>query len=145
MKALAILALLASSVVQAAPPTVTVTWTAPLTNDDGSTPANVMGYNVYRSSTLPVPVGGTVVPISKGTPLPATTLTYIDAVVPAGTWYYAVTAWGCKTPTTSPCVESLAGTSGAITVVNTPPTPATPSTPGKPGSVTVTVNGVQAP
>jgi hypothetical protein len=126
-------------------PTVTLVWTPPIANTDGSTPANVQGYNVYRSTTLPVPTGAPAVPISKAVPLLAGTLTYIDTPVPAGTYYYAVTAWGCNVPNTGNCIEGPPLTSGAIMVVSTPPQPATPSTPGKPGSITVTVNGVQAP
>ncbi len=141
MKILAILALLASSIVQAAGPasvtvgpTVTLAWTVPLANVDGSTPANVLGWNVYRSTTLPVPTGSPAVPISKAIPLLAATLTYID-ISPPGT-YYAVTAWGCDVPPTGKCVESDPITTGAVVVIKPP------AKPGSPASITVTVNGV---
>lgn len=143
MRAL-ILLLLLPLLAQAATPTVVLTWGAPTANADGSTPANVLGYNVYRSSKLPVPTGAGAIPISKAIPLLAGTLTYTD-IPPSGTYYYAVTAWGCDVPSTGNCVEGDPATTGAVTVVSTPPKPATPSTPGKPGSITVTVNGVQAP
>lgn len=133
------LLLLTSMLARAATPTVVLTWKAPTANTDGSTPANVMGYNVYRSSQLPVPTGGTAVPISKGTSLTASSLTYTDTAVPVGTFYYAVTAWGCDVPSTGNCIEGAPVVSGAVTIGNQP------ATPGAPGSVTVTVNGVQAP
>lgn len=137
MKILFALLLLLPLTALAATPTVVLTWTAPTANTDGSTPANVGGYNVYRSTSLPVPTGSPAKPISTG--LTAKSLTYIDTAVPLGTYYYAVTAWGCDMPPTGNCVEGAPAISGAVRVVILVPKP------GVPGSITVTVNGVQAP
>jgi hypothetical protein len=113
---------------------VTLTWTAPTANNDGTTPALVGGYNLYvatsdaQLTTIPNTLHGGH-PISVGNVLTAT----LKAVLP-GTYVYAVTAWYCATATN--CTES-AQSAHVSTTVGSPVT--TTPTPGIPGSVKVTV------
>lgn len=118
---------------------VTLNWTAPTANVDGSTPAAIGGYNIYSAPTdlaltaLPDTIhGGKALSVGK-------VLTYtIKAVLP-GNYVYAVTAWYC--PPTGACTESAQSMHVSTTVaapVVTPPKP------GSPGSVTITVS-VSAP
>lgn len=120
-------------------PNVVISWTSPSANTDGSTPASFEGFNLYRTTTLPIVTGKTPGPIagSSVNPLSVSTLNYTDRNVPPGTYYYGITAWHCDSA--SSCTESAAATSGAVVVK------AVPKTPGVPGSLTVTVNSVQAP
>lgn len=92
---------------------ITLTWTAPTGNTDGTTPAKFEGFNVYRSTALPVVVGG--IPLAGKSPngIAAATLTYTDKAVPPGTYYYAVTAWHCEA---AGCTESGPATSVAVVV-----------------------------
>lgn len=132
-KSLILLALLST---QAQATDITLNWTAPQSNTDGTKPALFEGFNVYRSSTLPVVVGKTPGPIAGSSlnPLGPGILTFTDKNVPPGTYYYGVTAWHCD-PTG--CSESVAAVSGAVTINRVS------SIPGVPGSITVTVNGVK--
>lgn len=133
---LALILILAS--VQAKATDVVVNWTTPAANTDGSTPATFEGFNVYRSPTLPIVTGKVPGPLagSSTSPIGPTVLTFTDKSVPPGTYYYAVSAWHCES---AGCTESVATVSGAVTIK------ATPKTPGIPGTISITVNGVQAP
>lgn len=64
---------------------VLLEWTAPRTNTDGSPIANLAGYTIYRSSSS----GSGYVRVN---PILVTTTSYRDAGLPAGTYYYVVTA-----------------------------------------------------
>jgi len=134
MKTLFTLLLLAIPAAQAAD--VTLTWSAPTANTDGSVPALVGGYNLYSASSdaaltaLPNTIaGGKALSVGK-------VLTYTYHNVPPGTHVYAVTAWYC--PTGSTCVESAQSSHVTTTV-----SPAAVQ-PGVPGSVKITVS-VSAP
>lgn len=63
----------------------TVTWTAPTSNADGTTPADVAGYHLYYRHSDDV----YSVPIRVGN---ATSYT-VSASGPAGTYYFATTAY----------------------------------------------------
>lgn len=117
---------------------VTLTWTTPTANSDGTKPATFEGFNIYRGTALPLIIGKTPGPIagSSTKPLSPTTLTYTDKTVPPGTYYYAVTAWHCEA---TGCTESLPTVTGATTIKVVVPTS------NSPGNVTVTVNQVAAP
>lgn len=114
---------------------VVINWTAPQTNADGSKPALFEGFNIYRGTALPLIIGKGPGPLAGGStnPLSATTLIYTDKAVAPGTYYYGVTTWHCDT---GGCSESIPNVSGAVVIKIIP---------GPPGSITVTVNGVQAP
>lgn len=110
---------------------VTISWTAPTANDDGSTPAKIGGYNLYTASTdaaltaLPdTRHGGTALSVGN-------VLSYTFKNVVPGTYVYAVTAWYCATSTD--CTES-AQSAHVSTTVGVPT-----ATPSAPGSVKVTV------
>lgn len=97
-------AALLASVALAAPPSVTLTWTAPTANSDGSTPPLLGGYNIYVANTdaaltaLPDTLhGGKANSVGIG-------LSYTYTNVAPGTYFYAVTTWFC-TPA-KVCVES---------------------------------------
>jgi hypothetical protein len=140
-KLISIIALLFSTVVYAQAPVpipfalgqpITLSWTAPTANADGSKPAQVAGYNVYVAST---DAALTALPNTiTGAPAPANllsvglVLTHTFMSVPVGTYYYAVTAWNCAT---RPCAESVQ--SAHIAVVVTAPVGAVkPGPPGNP-------------
>lgn len=118
---------------------VTLTWAAPTANVDGSTPANISGYNIYVAATdvalaaLPNTLhGGSAVSVGN-------VLTYTFKAVAPGTYYYAVTAW--YWPAGGVATES-AQSAHVSAVVGSPVV--TPPTPTAPGSVKVTVT-VSAP
>lgn len=67
---------------------VTLIWTAPTTNTDLSPIGTITGYNVYSGSSLPVALTKPV----NSAPLSAGTLAYTMLSLPAGTYYFAVTA-----------------------------------------------------
>jgi hypothetical protein len=118
---------------------LTLSWLAPTANADGSTPANVSGYNLYTAlsdsaltalgtvaaNAAPIcPVGGPFVGCAvsvKG----AAVLSYKMLGLPIGTYYFAVTAWYC--PAAGPCTESKQSVhvSGSVAALVT--TPGAPS------------------
>lgn len=127
------------------PNQLTISWIAPTSNTDGSTPAKVTGYNLYFASTdaaltalpnvgggtKPCPVGNTSLLCATAVQVPA--LSYQTVGLPAGTYFADVTAFYCPTGSTA-CTESgpSAHVSGTISAPVTTPTPNTP------GSVTIT-------
>jgi hypothetical protein len=121
---------------------VVLTWVAPTTNTDGSTPAAIGGYNVYRSLTSAIVAqkAGGAAPLAggSGSTIAKTVLTYTDKNVPPGTYYYGVTAWYCDPTPVNGCTESAVTVSVPVTIVVV-------KTAGKPGTITVTVNGVKVP
>lgn len=129
-----ILALLLLPYAAEAATSVTLSWTAPTANTDGSTPALVSGYNLYQdtsdaalSAQKPTAQGGK--PAVNGTVLnsPAM-LTYTLANVLPGTYYYALTAWYCTNVATGTgCVESVQSAHVSTTVAATPKVPGTPA------------------
>lgn len=119
---------------------LSISWAAPTSNTDGSTPAAVSGYNVYVATSdaaltaMPSVGGGTpnctTSSLNCATSVAGTsTLSYKTVGLPAGTYYVAVTAWYC--PGTSGCTESAqsAHVNGPVTnpVI----------TPNAPGSVSI--------
>lgn len=115
---------------------VTLSWTAPTANTDGSTPPLIGGYNIYSAPTdaaltaLPNTIAGGKT-LSVGN-----VLTYTFKSVIPGNYVYAVTTWYCTSGTS--CVESVQSAHVSTTVS------APVATPGIPGSVKVTVS-VSAP
>jgi hypothetical protein len=109
----------------AAPPSVTLTWSAPVANSDGSTPPLIGGYNVYVANTdsdltaLPNTLNGGK-PISVGN-----VLTYAFTSVVPGTYFYAVTTWYCSTGHV--CVESPQSAHISTTVAAPVIVPGTPT------------------
>lgn len=110
----------------ATPPPVVFTapavlsWTAPTANVDGSTPANLAGYNIYSGPSA----AGLTLLASVG----LAQLSY-TATVGVGTTYFTVTAY-------SPDVPALESAKPAV-VSKTVAAPKSPSTPGSPGNVAV--------
>lgn len=118
---------------------VTLTWTAPTTNSDGSTPALIGGYNIYAASTdaaltaLPNSLAGGK-PNSVGK-----VLTYTYKAAAPGTYFYALTTWYCPpTGGQAACVESAQ--SAHVTTTVTAPV----ISPGVPGKVSISAT-VAAP
>lgn len=111
---------------------VTLTWTAPTTNADGSTPALIGGYNIYSASTdaaltaLPNTLNG------GKTNSVGNVLTYTYHNVPPGNYVYALTTWYCPAGGVG-CTES-AQSAHVSTIVSAPT-----KTPGIPNSVKITV------
>lgn len=135
MRALALTSMLALSALfagralaQPAAPTVltgtptTLSWAAPATNADGSTPPSIGGYNVYLaasdaalSATSNTVSGGSVCAsagpfigcaISVGN-----VLSYQPSALPVGTYFAAITTWWCPTSgTAAGCQESVQST-----------------------------------
>lgn len=95
-------------------------WTAPTANVDGSTPANVSGYNIYS--------GPSVTALTLLASVGLTPLSY-TATVGVGTTYFTVTAFSPDTPS----LESTRPAPVSKTVV----APAGPTAPNAPGNVTV--------
>jgi hypothetical protein len=129
---------------QTAPVQPVLTWSAPTTNTDGSAfvPGITSGYNIYIATSaaaltaLPN-VGAGTCSIATG-PTVATsttcansvagqTLTYTTVGLPAGTWYFAVTAW--NQVTTGTYLESVQSVQVSTTVTAPVVTPKTPSPP----------------
>lgn len=139
MKRLLILAMLACSVAAAQTPVpfpvgsnITLTWTAPTQNADGSTPAQVGGYNVYIASTdAALSVLGSAAGTKPGANMVAVgnALTYTFKAVPAGNYFYAVTTWNC---TAAPCAESAQSAHVSATVLGS-------TKPGAPATVQISV------
>lgn len=104
---------------------VTLTWTAPTTNTDGSAPVLIGGYNLYSAATdaaltaLPNTIAGGKA-LSVGN-----VLTYTYKAVPPGTYVYAVTAWYCDA--TKACAESVQSMHVSTTVSAAVVTPGVPS------------------
>lgn len=124
---------LATSPIQAAD--VTLTWTAPTANADGSTPPVIGGYNIWLAGTdaaltaLPDTMhGGT--PAAK----PGNVLAYTFKGVLPGTYFYAVTTWYCVDA--SNCAESRQSAHVSATVSAPTKVPGPPAT----TKVTVTVS-----
>lgn len=116
---------------------VTLTWSAPTANTDGSTPAKIGGYNLYVSAT-DASLSGLADTLHGGKALSVgNVLTYTYRNVLPGTYFYAVTAWYCATSAT--CVESAQSAHVSTTIGGPIVTAATPSAPGS-VKVTVTVS-----
>lgn len=127
MKTLFALLLLAIPAAQAAD--VTLTWTAPTANTDGSVPALIGGYNLYSASSEAALAAGTKLSVGN-------VLTYTYHNVAPGTYVYAVTTWYCVTA--GNCAESAQSAHVSTTIGQKAVQP------GLPGSVKVTVT-VSAP
>lgn len=112
---------------------ITLSWTAPTSNTDGSSPAVISGYNIYVAPTdaaltaMPNTMAGAKATVSAGN-----VLAYKFVNVVPGTYFYAVTVWYCD-PNHS-CTESVQ--SGHATATVKPPVIVT-KTATAPGSVTV--------
>jgi hypothetical protein len=93
---------------------ITIRWRPPATNVDGSTPVNLLGYNVYRSSrTQPLPAQ---TPLNGATPL--TTTSFADQNFEFGEEYtYVVRAVSLGTGGNP--VESLNSNSVSLAPVDT--------------------------
>jgi hypothetical protein len=118
---------------------VTLTWSAPTANSDGSTPPVIGGYNIYSASTdaaltaLPDTIHG------GKTNSVGNVLTYTYKNVAPGTYYYAVTTWYCAPGQTgTACSESRQSAHVSTTVA--PPQ----RVPGPPANTKITVT-VSAP
>ncbi len=107
---------------------ITLSWTAPTANTDGSTPPLIGGYNIYSAATdaaltaLPNTLSGGK-PVSVGN-----VLTYTFKNASPGAYVYAVTTWYCAAQ--GVCAESAQSSHVSTTVVGPP---------GIPGSFKVTV------
>lgn len=104
---------------------VAIAWAAPAANADGTKPAKVAGYNVYRStsSSIVTKAAGGAAPLAggagNGIMVPA--VTYTDKGASAGKYFYGVSAWYCD-PTVG-CAESALSNVAAINQPTTTPTP----------------------
>ncbi len=93
---------------------VTLTWTAPITNVDGTRLTNLAGYRVYRSSSL----NGSFVPVSG----PLLLSTWFNDSPGVGTFYYRVTAIttdGLEGPPTDPVAVSVEASWLLVSVMDT--------------------------
>ena|ERR1700761_9263519 len=98
------------------PPTtgmLTLSWSAPTANTDGSALTNLAFYNVYQ--------GTSPTSLTKLVTVLASSLTYITTALPVGTYYFAVTA------VTSTGVESAQTQAVAGTIAT--PSPTVPNAP----------------
>lgn len=106
-----------------------LSWTAPTSNTDGSTPATVDGYDVYQDDSA-APSAATAKKIagdsSTGGAIPASQLSLVINGLSPGKHNFAVHAWECQT---SPCgisaltsfvtkTATAASTAAANVVVN---------------------------
>ncbi len=103
---------------------VTLNWIPPTANADGSTPADIGGYNIYSAATDAALTATPGKALSVGNVLTAT----IKNLAP-GTYVYAVTTWYCVS--VGNCTESIQSAHVSTTI--------SPPTPGVPGSVKITV------
>lgn len=101
---------------------VSITWTPPTVNADGSALSPLTAFTVYR--------GPTPTSLARLNSVGSTVLAYSDSNMPVGTWYYAVTA--------SNTAGESAQTGPVSITVMAPVT--TPSVPGVPGSVKVNLS-----
>lgn len=103
---------------------VAIAWVAPAANTDGTKPAKVAGYNVYRStsSSITTKAAGGAAPIAggAGNGIMAPTVTWTDKGASAGKYFYGVSAWYCDSA--SGCAESaLSNVVGINQPTPTPP------------------------
>lgn len=91
---------------------VSLTWTAPTQNTDGSALTNLQSYKVYRAATQ---AGLATAPVLATVPAPASG--YHDLTAGVGTWYYSVTARSAAG------VESIQSNSVSVTIVPPAPNP----------------------
>jgi hypothetical protein len=63
---------------------ITATWKAPVINDDGSPLRNLASYNIY--------IGQSPTTLVKAASTPASSTTYTTVPLPAGTYFFAITA-----------------------------------------------------
>lgn len=104
-----------------------LTWTAPITNTDGSLLVDLSGYKVYWSASLANWVSSVSVP-------GAGTLTYRVTGLAAGTWYFTVTA-------VTPRGESTFATPVSLVVAGSPGGTITFTQAGSNGIVALTFLG----
>lgn len=96
-----------------------ITWTKPTANADGSTPATVSGYNIWKDTTdagLTAQKNTTAgsKPWVDGSVLNSPdVLSYSLPSLPVGTYWFAVTAWHCDS---SKCFESAQGPHISLTI-----------------------------
>jgi hypothetical protein len=93
---------------------VVCTWSAPAKNTDGSSPAKVSGYNLYKSTsaTIVSQANGGAAPLANGSVLSSpASLSYIDKGAAGTAGNYAANAWYCDA--TGACGE------GAVSAVFT--------------------------
>lgn len=95
----------------AVPTAVSLSWTAPTQNTDGSALTDLASYNVYQGSSVPTLV-------KVGT---STTMTFTTPSLPPGTYFFAVSAVNTSG------TESVLSASISATVA--PPAPKTPNAP----------------
>ena len=128
IQALVFLAAVATLSTLAQATDVTLGWTAPAANTDGSSPPVLSGYNIYMASTdaalsaLPLQVNG-----GKPNVTVSNVLTYVYKSVAPGTYFYAITAWFCPGSTGAGCVESVQSPHVSITVAPPVVVPGSPT------------------
>ena len=117
---------------------VVITWGAPAANTDGTKPAKVAGYNVYRSTTAsittqraggPAPLAG-----GPGHGIIVPTQTYTDVGAAGKSYFYGVSAWYCDSVTG--CAESAL--SSVVSTSAPAPAPTPPASTSPPATVPVT-------
>jgi hypothetical protein len=137
--------------------TITINWTPPLTNVDGTAIAagEITGYNVYENTGVPITLGTPLNP----SPVAAGTLAYAVSSVPAGTYYFSVVAVAANSqsspltgsvmviPTITVSVSAAPNNFGIIAIATNSqsvgasvpaPAPSAIVTPNPPATVTVT-------
>jgi hypothetical protein len=102
--------------------TVTLSWTPPTKNSDGTTLTDLAGYNIYQGATAETLVKTYTVPVSASS--------YTTLTLPPGTYYFAMTAFNAANSesTRTPSVSTRLA-----------PPPSKPSVPGRPDNVKITV------
>jgi fibronectin type 3 domain-containing protein len=113
--------------------TITISWEPPKTNIDGSTPVNLLGYNVYRVVASQPEVGNT--PLNQA---PITANQYQDRNFKFGEKYTYVVRAVSLGPGANP-VESLNSNSVELAPTDTfpPSAPGKPSIGGEPGKLSI--------
>lgn len=112
---------------------ITLTWTPPTANDDGSVPALVSGYDVWLADTDALL---SALPDTQHGGKPAASVvgtTYTFPSLPPGAHFFAVSTWYCP-PAGGACLVSTQ----SVHVNATVPAPVTtPAKLGIPGNVTI--------
>lgn len=137
---IALTAALVSSLAQATD--ITLNWTPPTANSDGSTPALVSGFNIYQGTSdadltaqATVSGGGKAVAVISSGGI----LTYTFKAVTPGTKVFAVSAYYCPTVGSAAGCQESGMSAHASTTVTAPV-----AVPGMPGNIQITAT-VSAP
>lgn len=102
-----------------------LSWTKPVANKDGSTPATISGYNIWKDTTeagltAQKNTAAGSKPWIDGSVLNSPDVLSYRFNLPLGTYWFAVTAWYCDA---SKCFESAQGPHISLTI----PRPAAPT------------------